>query len=958
MTNQIASLESRMREQGTFVPAKKSAPFKVEITRIGSDSKYAKQVLSDEGEVNEDGGPGSGNFGHSGRPGKVGGSGSGSNAATAEIGAKPTITPEVAKTEIRSLLDRHTLGGEAQGDADYEIAHHIARGDTIGQAMLEKSADEEKAWQEHCEEEKRFLEERYKQEMEDIERAIKPGGYLENYTKEQLSDMGLLPEKKEYREPLFYRKGELGGAVMAFSTNENGANMSPVTQGEAGAIGYDHAFSLAEMHEMGYVPIAGIRKFDVGMQGESEVLFVSKKPTTEQLAKLEHGPVTVLDLKPEQRKQAMAEESAIKSKSDERLNSLNQKMMHEMTSADVGDYQSIAKKHAQKVQTELESRNKALTQVGQKYGVTMGDHHVPYDIDKDPHFDGGPGSGNWGHAGVKGHRGGSAPGGSGAHHSKNFSPSDFNMGQGDFELTEDVGDLCLTDTARRNVTEAVSKVNSAADMESYLSGKGIKLDTSCQSLKDKRWSDEIPAVKQQCHLIIAAVEQYGEMGGLSALKTVHFWDTEIDGQGEYIYRAKGEGEVENEGHLYLSNHANGFQVMHEFAHAYADSTRPKDQDVVEWSATLNQQCGLSKKSHAYFGANSDAIEAERFADACGAALAYGKRGSGGADRVEFLSRVATKCSRGERNDGGPGSGNWGHAGVKGQRGGSAPAKRSYSSREDYNSAREAADKMMARQTARIESEYEAAVNSIRERYGNKMRQRIEIRRNSSLSESEKAEKLEEVERKFSKQQAELLKAGDTRQKKLSAITKKHDSLFEPDYEYPRIKGKHSGTDDMNDKIVNPGKEPGNCQRCAVAFEMRRRGYDVQASEGSRGELGYHWMIASCFPGAESKSFGYDVPDKDSALQRQMKQWGEGSRAIVEVRNIGWGHAFNLEVTGGEVRVFDSQIGATWSDKTSKQAGGRVNLGCDDAADVIITRTDNKKAGVNVGRYVIGRGGKR
>ena len=124
-------------------------------------------------------------------------------------------------------------------------------------------------------------------------------------------------------------------------------------------------------------------------------------------------------------------------------------------------------------------------------------------------------------------------------------------------------------------------------------------------------------------------------------------------------------------------------------------------DVVEWSAKLNHDAGLPESSGAYFGASADVREAERFADAIGYALTDGEGRDG---RITFLSKVANivkgsnsaepenldaasdmfisenpidKSAKKDTikyqatiEDGGPGSGNHGHKGRPGQKGGS------------------------------------------------------------------------------------------------------------------------------------------------------------------------------------------------------------------------------------------------------------------------------------------------
>lgn len=259
-----------------------------------------------------------------------------------------------------------------------------------------------------------------------------------------------------------------------------------------------------------------------------------------------------------------------------------------------------------------------------KYGVLYSEH-------ENSRNDGGPGSGNHGHKGVPGQVGGSAPSTSGP-----ISKSSFQNGSGHFEVTGDVKDMYLTKPARTRIEGAIKTVKTANDLKKYLENQGIKLETSYEPLK-KAMDREIPAIKEQADYVIAAIEQYKDLGGLKALKAVHLYEHDIDAQAQYSYRAKGEEDVPDEGHLYISYMADGAQIMHEFAHAYADSTKPDGMDVVEWSAKLNQEAGLSKDVKAYFGANSDAKEAERFANAMGYAIADGDGPDG---RLAFAANVA------------------------------------------------------------------------------------------------------------------------------------------------------------------------------------------------------------------------------------------------------------------------------------------------------------------------------
>ena len=112
----------------------------------------------------------------------------------------------------------------------------------------------------------------------------------------------------------------------------------------------------------------------------------------------------------------------------------------------------------------------------------------------------------------------------------------------------------------------------------------------------------------------------------------------------------------------------------------------------------------------------------------------------------------------------------------------------------------------------------------------------------------------------------------------------------------------------------------NCQRCVIAYELRRRGYDVTAQptyQGDRLPSGVtrrdglrngRWMGA--FQGAKPDKIG----DNARALLNKMKEYGEGSRAILQVAWKGGhtGHVVNVEYRHGRVLLFDAQIGKRYN----------------------------------------------
>lgn len=135
--------------------------------------------------------------------------------------------------------------------------------------------------------------------------------------------------------------------------------------------------------------------------------------------------------------------------------------------------------------------------------------------------------------------------------------------------------------------------------------------------------------------------------------------------------------------------------------------------------------------------------------------------------------------------------------------------------------------------------------------------------------------------------------------------------------WKRIEGPHNLLDDI--AAVNPDYKNGhlstheNCQRCVVAGEMRRRGYDVVArpaigqtryrlnkqgepeafwDSAEQGGLPYLFSpdgsvnpngFAAAFKGARPVSCAADSGMMSARnVNRQMKEWGEGARAIVAV----------------------------------------------------------------------------
>lgn len=155
------------------------------------------------------------------------------------------------------------------------------------------------------------------------------------------------------------------------------------------------------------------------------------------------------------------------------------------------------------------------------------------------------------------------------------------------------------------------------------------------------------------------------------------------------------------------------------------------------------------------------------------------------------------------------------------------------------------------------------------------------------------------------------------------------------YGWPEIDDIHSREQDlaMTNPLYNTGDAcyRNNCQRCVVAYEARRRGYDVHAKP-------YLFQLADSLPYDDGESGWPSVFENskleccgsnDSAdvkynIHNKMVSWGEGSRAIVAVDFLlGGGHVFVAEYRNGRVHYMDPQNG---------------QLDCEDYFDDINTNT--------------------
>lgn len=155
----------------------------------------------------------------------------------------------------------------------------------------------------------------------------------------------------------------------------------------------------------------------------------------------------------------------------------------------------------------------------------------------------------------------------------------------------------------------------------------------------------------------------------------------------------------------------------------------------------------------------------------------------------------------------------------------------------------------------------------------------------------------------------------------------------------------------------------NCQRCVVAYELRRRGYDVIAQPTYKNDK---WAIGGtrngasldrwrgAFRHAKSDNVGGKNPDKTySNIVDQMKEYGNGARAVM---SLDWkkgnsGHVFVLENRNGKIYFMEPQrpiykSSHRYTTKDIKNLLKNVNL-----KTPTLTRTDNLQISYRAEEFV-------
>ena len=132
----------------------------------------------------------------------------------------------------------------------------------------------------------------------------------------------------------------------------------------------------------------------------------------------------------------------------------------------------------------------------------------------------------------------------------------------------------------------------------------------------------------------------------------------------------------------------------------------------------------------------------------------------------------------------------------------------------------------------------------------------------------------------------------------------------------------------------------NCQRSVVAYEARRRGYDVTAQPTFEGDImPYRVGNNGRWQGAFQHAKSEDVSGRTASAARRnleikMASYGDGARAVmgVEWKNSNYGHVLNVEYHKGKISYIDAQVGAKY---TASELFSSI-----DSKSVRLVRVDN------------------
>lgn len=155
------------------------------------------------------------------------------------------------------------------------------------------------------------------------------------------------------------------------------------------------------------------------------------------------------------------------------------------------------------------------------------------------------------------------------------------------------------------------------------------------------------------------------------------------------------------------------------------------------------------------------------------------------------------------------------------------------------------------------------------------------------------------------------KIGESKEKKVLSTLKQTDNI---DKKTGLPKKKREFTEEEDIALVNAGFRAkgttNNCANCAIVYDLRRRGYNVAAAKRDIGRT--TGDIIANYKNQDLKRVvrkTLDFKYSENVINSILENNPEGSRGIAMLEwDTGGGHAFNYEVTNGNVRFIDAQCG--------------------------------------------------
>ena len=148
----------------------------------------------------------------------------------------------------------------------------------------------------------------------------------------------------------------------------------------------------------------------------------------------------------------------------------------------------------------------------------------------------------------------------------------------------------------------------------------------------------------------------------------------------------------------------------------------------------------------------------------------------------------------------------------------------------------------------------------------------------------------------------------------------------------------------------------NCQRCVVAYEQRRRGYDVIAQPTYKGDKwptgGPNARWRGAFRHAKTDIVGKKTVDGTmQSIRSKMLEYGNGARAVIGVVGPGHGHVFIVENKNGSLWFMEPQRN-TYGDSNRYTIQDMQNmLRKVDTSKTNLTRVDNLQTSYRVKEFV-------